>query len=51
MKDGENINILSKTNCEKDLGVHIDSELRFNEHIKNEVSRSTQDLVCTLSST
>ena len=40
MKDGENINILSKTNCKKELGVHIDSELRFNEHIKNQVKRA-----------
>ena len=40
MKDGSNINDLVITDCEKDLGVYIDSELSFDEHIKITINKA-----------
>ena len=40
MRNGNDITTLCKTNCEKDLGVHIDSKLNFNEHILNQVKKA-----------
>ena len=31
MKNGNDTNILSKTECEKDLGVYVDNKLNFPE--------------------
>ena len=34
--------ILTAVKCAKYLGVSIDSELRFNQHVENDVKRQTQ---------
>ena len=34
MKNGNATNVLSTTDCEKDLGVYVDNQLNFIEHIK-----------------
>jgi len=38
--DGDNIIKLETTECEKDLGVHVDPLLEFNEHIAKIVKKS-----------
>ena len=40
MKDGSIINNLVVTECEKDLGVYIDSDLSFNEHVKITINKA-----------
>ena len=40
MKEGDQVNILTKTTCEKDLGVYVDCDLKFNVHIKNQVKKA-----------
>ena len=40
MSDGNQLKILEVTECEKDLGVHIDSDLNFNEHIKITIKKA-----------
>ena len=42
MKEGGEDKILTKTTCEKDLGVFIDKNLNFKEHIIKEVKRARQ---------
>ena len=36
--------IIQKTECEKDIGVHIDSQLKFNTHISIAVKKANQKL-------
>ncbi|MCP3853075.1 MAG: hypothetical protein GY694_23025, partial [Gammaproteobacteria bacterium] len=38
--DGDNVITLETTDCEKDLGVHVDPLLEFNEHIAKIVKKS-----------
>ena len=33
IKEGEEVTVLKETKCEKDLGVNVDPELNFNDHI------------------
>ena len=40
MKDGSSIKDLVITECEKDLGVYVDSELNFNEHIQTTIHKA-----------
>ena len=40
MKNGDVTNNLSTTDCEKDLGVYVDNELNFTEHIKCTVRKA-----------
>ena len=42
-KNGES-QILECTDIEKDLGVHIDNELSFNEHIIKQVNKANRTL-------
>ena len=44
IKDGTNLCDLSSTTCEKDLGVHIDPELKFQEHIDIQSKKSQSPL-------
>ena len=39
MCDGETLQKLNVTKCEKDLGVHIDPLLKFNEHITKTIKK------------
>ena len=39
MKEDEEYEVLTKT-CEKDLGVYIDNNLNFKEHITNQVKKA-----------
>ena len=41
------IKILDKTNCEKDLGIHVDGNLKFDKHIQTQVkkARSTAGII------
>ena len=34
IKEGDKLSTLEETKCEKDLGVNIDPDLNFNNHIK-----------------
>ena len=47
MCDGETLQKLNVTKCEKDLGVHIDPLLKFNEHITKTIKkgRSTSGMI------
>ena len=40
MREGNQRNILTKTDCEKDLGVYVDDKLSFTEHITNQVKKA-----------
>ena len=40
MKDGTKLNNLVITECEKDLGVYIDSDLSFDDHIKTTINKA-----------
>ena len=40
MSDGVKTNKLNVTECEKDLGVYIDSDLNFNDHLKITIRKS-----------
>ena len=40
IKEGTNISTLEETKCEKDLGVNIDPELNFNNHIKLAIKKA-----------
>ena len=40
IKEGTNISTLEETKCEKDLGVNIDPELNFNNHIKLTIKKA-----------
>ena len=40
MKVGDEYKVLSKTICEKDLGVFIDKNLNFKEHIKQQIKKA-----------
>ena len=40
MLDGDQPKCLSTSECEKDLGVYVDSELNFSEHIKITIKKS-----------
>ena len=40
MKNGDELNNLVVTECEKDLGVFVDSDLSFNEHIQKTTSKA-----------
>ena len=40
MREGENYKVLSKTTCEKDLGVFIDNKLNFKDHISKQVKKA-----------
>ena len=42
MKNGENKNILEKTRAEKDLGVVVDAELTFEDHMTGVVKRANR---------
>jgi ribonuclease P/MRP protein subunit RPP40 len=42
MKDGTTIKLLESTKCEKDLGVIVDTELNFQEHIAQVVKRANR---------
>ena len=33
------------TDCEKDLGVHVDSELNFKRHIQESITKSNRTLM------
>ena len=39
--------VLSQSNCEKDIGVHIDSNLKFDIHINNAVNKANRILAIT----
>ena len=46
MSNGNTTSILEETTCEKDLGVHVDNLLSFDEHIlltTKKVRRAVQD--------
>ena len=46
------LKILDKTECEKDLGIHVDSQLKFDNHIQTQVkkARSTAGMInCNIS--
>ena len=40
IKNNDKITIMKETKCEKDLGVHIDPELNFNEHILKQTQKA-----------
>ena len=40
IKNNDKITIMKETTCEKDLGVHIDPELNFNEHILKQTQKA-----------
>ena len=40
IRDREDLIVLAKTTCEKDLGVNIDNKLTFNEHIVTQVKKA-----------
>lgn len=42
MKDGNTHRTLNKTSCEKDLGVHVDSNLKFSNHIQKAVNKGNR---------
>ena len=42
MTEGNVVNPLGITTCEKDLGINIDPLLSFDEHINNACSKSRQ---------
>jgi hypothetical protein len=46
IKDGTKLCALSSTTCEKDLGVHIDPELKFQEHIDIQTKKPKPFVVC-----
>ena len=37
---------LSKTECEKDIGVNIDFQLTFDKHISNMINKLSQPSTC-----
>ena len=47
MKNGDTTTMLNKSECEKDLGVHIDKNLDFKKHISTQVkkARSTSGII------
>ena len=40
MKNDDEYNVLNKTVCEKDLGVYVENNLKFNEHIRQQVKKA-----------
>ena len=40
MKNGDEYNVLNKTVCEKDLGVYVENNLKFTEHIRQQVKKA-----------
>ena len=44
MSDGQNQRTLHETVCEKDLGVHVDNNLKFSSHIEKSVNKGNRIL-------
>ena len=42
MKDGRDITEVERTKREKDLGVNIDEDLKFSEHIEIQVNKANK---------
>ena len=40
VRDGDKVSVLEETHCEKDLGVHVDPNLNFNDHIFKTVKKA-----------
>ena len=38
---------LARTECEKDIGVHIDNQLKFDKHISNIINKANRILAIT----
>ena len=46
MSDGSKLNKLDVTTCEKDLGVYIDNDLNFKEHVINQTNKARSIAGC-----
>ena len=46
MSDGSKLNKLDVTTCEKDLGVYIDNDLNFKEHVINQTNKARSMAGC-----